>query len=163
MLKNQGIHEETLDIFSEIDSNHLVSTNTGRAISNQLAKVAKRYWEEESRKSQVVSKIVERLLIPNYFEFVRVPKLDVAVVQNPKILPHHKRFHRLSDIQKSIRFATSAILQIANVGLKCLKESESLFDHKEVVSTTINAISFMVQTTHSIYSKRRDCLKPALN
>ena len=70
-VKDQGVDEETLDIFSEINSNNLVSTNTGPAISGQLAEVAKRYWEEESWKSLVVNKIAERLLIPNNCEFVR--------------------------------------------------------------------------------------------
>ena len=129
-----------------------------------LAEVAKRYWEEESRKSLVVSKIAERLLIPNNCEFVRVPKLNEAVAQNRKILPYHKRVdRRLSDIQKSISLATSAILQIANETLKCQKESESSLDHKKVVSTTIDAISFMAKATHSLSAERRDRLKPAQN
>ena len=163
-VKDQGVDEETLDIFSEINSNNLVSTNTGPAISGQLAEVAKRYWEEESRKYLVVSKIAERLLIPNNCEFVRVPKLNEAVAQNRKILPYHKRVdRRLSDIQKSISLATSAILQIANKTLKCQKESESSFDHKKVVSTAIDAISFMAKATHSLSAERRDRLKPALN
>ena len=42
-VKDQGLDEETLDIFSEINSHNLVSTNTGSAISGQLAEVAKRY------------------------------------------------------------------------------------------------------------------------
>ena len=73
-----GVNEETLDIFSEINSK-IVSKNTDPAISGQLAEVAKRYWEKESRKSQVVSKIAERLLIPSNCEFVIVPKLNEAV------------------------------------------------------------------------------------
>ena len=163
-VKDQSVDEETPDIFSEINSNNIVTTNTGPAISGQLAEVAKRYWEEESRKSLVVSKIAERLLIPNNCEFVRVPKLNEAVAQNRKILPYHKRVdRRLSDIQKSISLATSAILQIANETLKCQKESESSFDHKKVVSTAIDAISFMAKATHSLSVERRDRLKPALN
>ena len=163
-VKDQGLDEETLDIFSEINSNNLVSINTGPAIFGQLAEVAKRYWEEESRKSQVVSKIAERLLIPNNCEFARVPKLDEAVAQNRKILPYHKRVdRRLSDIQKSIGLATSAILQIANESLKCEKEFESSFDHKKVVSTAINAISSMAKATHSLSAEKRDRLKLALN
>ena len=156
--------EEILDIFSEINSNNLVSTNTGPAISGQLAEVAKRYWEEESRKYLVVSNIAERLLIPNNCEFVRVPKLNEAVAQNRKILPYHKRVdRRLSDIQKSISLVTLAILQIANESLKCQIESESSFDHKKVVSTAIDAIFFMAEATNSLSAKRRDRLKPALN
>ena len=74
----------------------------------------------------MVSKIAERLLIPNNCEFVRVRKLNQPVAQNRKILPYHKRLdRRLSDIQKSISLATSAIFQIANESLKCKKESES--------------------------------------
>ena len=112
----------------------------------------------------MVSKIAERLLIPNNCEFVRVPKLNEAVAQNRKILPYHKRVdRRLSDIQKSISLATSAILQIANETLKCQKESESSFDHKKVVSTAIDAISFMAKATHSLFAERRDHLKLALN
>ena len=113
----------------------------------------------------MVNKIAERLLlIPNNCEFVRVPKLNEAVAQNRKILPYHKRVdRRLSDIQKSISLATSAILQIANETLKCQKESESSFDHKKVVSTAIDAISFMAKATHSLSAERRDRLKPALN
>ena len=67
-VKDQSV--ETHDILGEINSNNLVSTNTGPAISGQLAEVAKRYWEEDSRKSLVVNKIAERLLIPNNCEFV---------------------------------------------------------------------------------------------
>ena len=97
--------------------------------------------------------------------FVRVPKLNEAVSQNRKILPYHKRADkRLADIQKSISLATSEILQIANESLKSQKDSESAtFDHKKVVSTAIDAISFMAKASHSISMERRDRLKPALN
>ena len=55
-----------------------------------------------------------------------------------------KRVDRgLSDIQKSTSSATSAILQITDESLKCQKECESLFDQKKVVSTVIDAQSFM--------------------
>ena len=40
-VKEQSVDEETPDIFSQINSNNLVSTNTGPAISAQLAEVAK--------------------------------------------------------------------------------------------------------------------------
>ena len=106
--------------------------------------MAKQYWEEESRKSQLVSKI--------------------AVAQNRKILPYHKRVdRRSSDIEKSISLAASAILQIANENLKCHKETETLLDHKKVVSTAIDAIPFMTKAIHSLPAERRDHLKPALN
>ena len=129
-----------------------------------MAEVAKQIWKEESPKSQVVSKIVERLLIPNNCEFVRVPKLNEAVGQNRKILLYHKRVdRRLSYIQKSISVANSAILQIADESLKWQKESEPSIDHKKVVSTAIDAISFTAKATHSFSAERRDRLKPSLN
>ena len=81
-MRDRGVDEETLDIFMEINSNNLDSTNTGPAISGQLTEVVKQYWEEESRKSQVVSEISERLLIPNNCEFLKVSKLNEAVSQN---------------------------------------------------------------------------------
>ena len=61
-VKDQSLDEETLYIFSEINSNNLVSTNAGPAISGQLAEVAKQYWEEESRNSLVASKIHSKQL-----------------------------------------------------------------------------------------------------
>ena len=71
--------------------------------------MAKRYWEEESWRSLVVSKIADRLLIQNNCEFVRVPKLNEAVAQTHKILPYHKRVdRRLSDIQKFGNFSSFA-------------------------------------------------------
>ena len=90
-VKDQGLDEETLDIFYEINSNKLFSTSTGPAISGQLAEAPKRYWEEESRKSHVVSIIAERLFIPNNCELVRVTKRNEAASQDQKILPYHKR------------------------------------------------------------------------
>ena len=42
-VKEKVVDEEILDIFSEINSNNLVSANTGPAISGQLAEVAKQY------------------------------------------------------------------------------------------------------------------------
>ena len=40
-IKDQSVDEETPDIFSEINSNNLVTTNTCPAISGQLAEVVK--------------------------------------------------------------------------------------------------------------------------
>lgn len=93
-------------------------------------------------------------------EFVRVLKCNAAVAKNRKILPHHKRVDRKL---LNIHFATSAILQIRNESLKCQKESESSFNHKKVISTAINTISFMEKAIYSISAERRVRLKPALN
>ena len=112
----------------------------------------------------MVSKIAERLLIPNNCKFVRVPKFSEAVIQKRKMLPCHKMVdRRLSDIQKATSLATSATLQIVNERLKCQKKSESSFDHKKEVSTAIDAIYFMVKATHSLSAETKDRLKPALN
>ena len=44
-----------------------------------------------------------------------VPKLNEAVTKNRKIMPFHKSADkRLSDIQKGLIFATSAVLGIAD-------------------------------------------------
>ena len=84
------------------------------------------------------SKTAERLFIPINCEFVRMAKLDEAVYKNRKILPYHKR----------------VISQ---------KESDSSFNPKKVVSTAIDAISFIAKAAHSISAERRDRLKPAPN
>ena len=72
---DQAVDEETLDIFSEINSNNLVSTNTCLVISGQSAEVQNDTGKTGSRKSQLVSKIAERQLIRNKCEFARVQKL----------------------------------------------------------------------------------------
>ena len=45
-VKDQGVYQQNLEIFSEINSNNLVATNTCPFISGQSAEVAKRYWED---------------------------------------------------------------------------------------------------------------------
>ena len=68
-------------------------------------------WQNDiGRKSlgnpRFLSKIAERLFIPNNYEFVTVLKLNEAVAQNRIIHPYHKRVdRRLSDIQKCISLA----------------------------------------------------------
>ena len=69
----------------------------------------------------------------------------------------------LSDIEKSISLATSAISQIENESFKFQKQSESSFDHKRVVSTAIDPISFIAKATHSLSAEKREILKAALN
>lgn len=119
--------------------------------------MTKQNWEEESLKSQVVSKIAERLLVPNNCAFLIVSKLNEVVAQNQKVLLYHKMVdRRLSGIKKSISFLLSAILQTANESLKCKKESESSFDHKKVVSNAIDAFSFYGKGySFSFFSKER--------
>ena len=59
--------------------------------------------------------------------------------------------------------ANSAILQIGDESLKCQKESESSCDHKKVVKTAKDAISFIAKATYSLSAEMRNRSKPALN
>ena len=74
-----------------------------------------KYWSEESKNPAVVIEIVDGLKIPANCIGVRVPMLNEAVAKNRKIVPFRIRAEiRLSDIQKGLVFATSAVLKIAD-------------------------------------------------
>ena len=103
-----------LGIFEEINKEKMSGEKLGPAISSQLAEVAMN-WSEESKNPVVVNKILDDLKIPANCSGIRVPILNEAVAKNRKIVPFHKRADkRLSDIQKGLIFATSAILEIAD-------------------------------------------------
>ena len=60
--------------------------------------------------------------------FAKVPKLNEEIDNNKKILPYHKQADkRLTEIQKSVSLATSAILQMSNA---VLQYSSNLLNHK---------------------------------
>ena len=102
-----------LGIFEEINKEKMSDEELGPAISSQLAKVAMKYWPEESKNPVVVNKILDGLKIPANCSGIRVPILNEAVAKNRKNMPFHKRADkRLSDIQKGLIFATSAVLEI---------------------------------------------------
>ena len=87
----------------------------GPAISSQLTEVAMKHWSEESKNSVVVTKIRDGLKIPANCSGICVSILKEAVTKNRKIMPFLKRADkRLSDIQKGLIFATSAVLEIAD-------------------------------------------------
>ena len=82
----------------------------GPVISSELAEVAMKYWSEESKNPVVVTKILDGLKIPANCSGICIPILNEAVAKNRKIMPFHKRADkRLSDIQKGLIFAASAV------------------------------------------------------
>ena len=87
----------------------------GPAISGRLTEVAHKYWADKAKKPTVVSKIMEWLKVPSNCTFLRVPVLNEAVARNRRILPFHKRADKwLSDIQKPLTFAMTAVLKMAD-------------------------------------------------
>ena len=63
----------------------------------------------------MVTKTLDGLKIPANCSGVCVPILNEAVAKNRKIMSFHKRADkRLSDIQKGLIFATSAVLKVAH-------------------------------------------------
>ena len=110
----------------------------------------------------MVSKIAETLLIPNKWEFVRGPKLNETVAQNRKIFPYHKKgWQKVIRHPKVYKFGNFS--NFANCKWDFKMPEIISFDHKKVVSTAIDAISFMAKATHSLSAERRDRLKPAQN
>ena len=104
-----------LAIIEELNKEKMSEKEIGPAISSQLAEVATKYWSEESKNSVVVTKILNGLKIPANCSGICGPILNEAVAKNRRIMPFHKRADkRLSDIQKRLIFATSAVLQIAD-------------------------------------------------
>ena len=102
-----------LAIFEEINKEKMSEEELGPAISSQLAEVAMKYWSEESKNAVVVTKILDGLKIPANCSGICVPILNEVVAKNRKIMPFHKRADkRLSDIQKGLIFAASAVLKI---------------------------------------------------
>ena len=85
-----------------------------------------------------------------------MPKINEAAAQKRKTFLYHKRVdgHVIRHLK---------ICKFQYESLKCWKESESSFNHKKVISTAINTISFMIKATYSISVERRDGLKPVLN
>ena len=69
--------------------------------------------------------------------------LNEAVDRNSRTLLFHKRGDkRLSDIQKSLTFATTAQLKIADEILTATTESKSL-DLRQVMGYTVNSITLL--------------------
>ena len=89
-----------LAIFEEINKEKMSEEEElGPAISSQLAEVVMKYWSEESKNPEVVTKILDGLKIPANCSGICVPILNEAVAKNRKIMLFYKRADkRLSDI-----------------------------------------------------------------
>ena len=152
-----------LAIIEELNKEKMSEKEIGPAISSQLAEVAMKYWSEESKNSVVVTKILNGLKIPANCSGICGPILNEAVAKNRKFMPFHKRADkRLSDIQKRLIFATSAVLEIAD---------ELILAHNEirppnlgkVMGHTVDFITLMGRAHKQISAERKERLNPVLN
>ena len=102
-----------------------------------------KYWADEAKKPAVVSKIMEGLKVPSNCTVLRVPLLNEAVARNRRILPFHKRTDkRLSNIQKSLTFATTVVLKMADEILTASAESRSLH-LRQLMGYTVESITLL--------------------
>ena len=147
---------EKVSILDETDKKKMSEEEVGPAISGQLAEVAHNYGDDEAKKPAVVSKIMEGLKIPSNCTVLRVPVLNEAVARNRRILPFHKRADkRLSDIQKSLTFATTAVLKMADEILTASTESRSL-DLRQVMGYTVDSITLLCRAHKQISNGRKE-------
>ena len=134
---------EKVSIFDEINKEKMSEEEVGPAISGQLAEVAHKYWADEAKKPAVNSKIMKGLKVPSNCTVLRVPVLNEAVSRNRRILPFHKRADkRLSGIQKSLTFATTSVLKMADEILTASTESRSL-DLRQVMGYTVHSVTLL--------------------
>ena len=125
--------------------------------------MAHKYWADETKKPAVVSKVMEGLKVPCNCTVLRVPVLNEVVARNRRILPFHKRTDkRLSDIQKSFTFATTAVLKMADEILTVSTESRSI-DLRQVMGYTVESITLLGRAHKQISNERKERLKPVLN
>ena len=152
-----------MSIFYEINKEKMSEEEVGPVISGRLAEVAHKYWADEAKKPAVVSKIMEWLKLPSNFTVLRVPVLNEAVARNRRILPFHKRADkRLSDIQKSLTFATTAVLNMADEILTASTESRSL-DLRQAMGYTVDSITLLGRAHKQMSNERKECLTLVLN
>ena len=124
--------------------------------------MAHKYWADEAKKPAVISKIMEGLKVHSNCTVLRVPVLNDAVARNRRILPFHKRADkRFSDTQKSLTFATTAVLKMADEILLASTESRSL-DLRQVMGYTVEPITLIGRAQKQISNERKERLKPVL-
>ena len=152
-----------MSIFDEINKEKMSEEEVGPAISGQLAEVAHKYWADEAKKPAAVSKIMEGLKVPRNCTVLRVPVLNEAVTRNRSFLPFHKRADkRLCDIQKSLTFATTAVLKMVDEILTASTESRSL-DLRQVMGYTVDSIALLGRAQKQISNQWKERLTPVLN
>ena len=106
---------------------------------------------------------MEGLKVPSNCVVLRVPVLSEAVVRSRRILPFHKRADKwLSDIQKSLTLALTAVLKMADEILTASTESRSL-DLRQVMGHTVDFIMLLDRAPKQISNERKQRLKPVLN
>ena len=149
-----------LAIFEEINKEKMSEEELGPAISSQLAEVAMKYWSEESKNPAVVTKILDRLKIPANCSGICVPILNEVVAKNRKIMPFHKKAdNRLSDVQKGLIFAASAVLEIADELI--LAHNESIPPNlRKVIDHIVDSIILMGRVQKQISADSKEGLKP---
>ena len=105
----------------------------------------------------MVTKIFDGLKIPANCSGICVPILNEAVAKNRKIMPFHKRADkRLSDIQKGLIFATSAVLEIADE-LTLAQNEIRPPNLKKFMGHTVDSITLMGRAQKQVsaaFSKR---------
>ena len=154
---------ERVSIFDEINKEKMSEEEVGPPISGQLSEVAYKYWAHEAKKPAVVSKIMEVLKVPSNCMVLRVPVLNEAVARNRKILPFHKRADkRLSVIQKSLTFAATAVLKMADEILTASTEPRSFY-LRQVMGYTVDSITLLGIAHKQISNEQKERLKPVLN
>ena len=90
-----------------------------------------------------MNKIQDSLKISANCSGVRVSILNEAVAKNRKIMPLRKRaVKRLTDIQKGLVFATSAVLEIADELILELNENRSP-NLRKVMGHTVDSVTLM--------------------
>ena len=152
-----------LGIFEEINKEKVGEEELGPATSSLLAEVAMKYWSEESKSPVVVNKILDGLKIPANCSGIRVLILNEALTKNSKIMPFHKRAHkRLSDIQKRLIFATSAVFEIADELILGQNENRPPTLRK-VMGHTVDSVTLMGRAHKQISAEHKERLKPVLN
>ena len=151
-----------LAIFKEINKEKMSEEELGPAISSQLAEVAMKYWSEESKNPVVMRKILDELKIPANCSGICVTILNEAVAKNRKIMPFHKRADkRLSDIQRGLIFAASAVLKIADELI--LAQNEIRPPNFKKVMCAVDSITLLGRAHKQISSECKERLKPVLN
>lgn len=83
--------------------------------------------------------------------------LNEVVAKNKRTFPYHKKAKRLSDIQKSITFSTTAVLKMADELLLTQNKSRSL-DLRKVTSYNVDPVPLLGTASHNQTSSERENL-----
>ena len=83
--------------------------------------------------------------------------LNEVVAKNKRTFPYHKKAKRLSDIQKSITFSTTALLKMADELLLTQNKSRSL-DLRKLTGYTVDPVLLLETASHNQTSSERENL-----